>query len=90
MRPVNEIIVIVLDTILSEAIPQLLSKCVYLLLGFTKCITVVTAVLLAFLCLEKSIAGGQSTPGSRASLMPERRCFVGGQPRGPFGDHACS
>jgi len=87
---VNKIVVIVFDTILSKAIPQLLSERVDLLLGFAKCITVVMAVLLAFLCLEKSITSGQSAPGTRASLTPERSRFVGGQPRGLFGDHPCS
>lgn len=51
----NEIVVVVFNTILSEAILQSLSEHVDLALGFSKCIAVVTAVFLAFLGLETSV-----------------------------------
>ena len=64
----NEIIVIVLNTILAKAVPQSLSKRVDLGLGLLKRVTIVMTVLLAFLCLEKSVASSKNTLGSRTSL----------------------
>ena len=64
----NEIIVIVLNTILSKAVPQSLSKCVDLALGLPKRVTIVMTVLLAFLRLEKSVTSSKNTLGSCASL----------------------
>ena len=49
---VNEVVVVVLNTILAEAVLQLLGKSVDLTLGLIKCLTIVAAVLLAFLGLE--------------------------------------
>ena len=64
----NEIIVIVLNTILAKAVPQSLSKRVDLGLGLPKRVMIVMTVLLAFLRLEKSVASSKNTLGSRTSL----------------------
>ena len=48
----NEVVVVVLNTVLAEMILQILSKPMDLILGLAKRVTVVVVVLLAFLGLE--------------------------------------
>ena len=64
----NEIIVIVLNTILAKAVPQSLSKRIDLGLGLLKRVTIVMTVLLVFLRLEKLVANSKNTLGSHTSL----------------------
>jgi capsular polysaccharide biosynthesis protein len=49
VHSLDEVVVIVLDTILAEAVPQSPSKFINLALGFAKRVTILVAMLLAFL-----------------------------------------
>ena len=64
MGSVNEVVVIVFNTILSKAVPKSLSKRVDLTLGFSKRVAIVSPVFLAFLCLDTSVAGSEDAFGS--------------------------
>jgi len=77
--------VVMFNAIFSKAILQSLSKCIDLALGFSKRVTIVTTVLLAFFCLDKAVAGSQNTFAPRAllyPLTPEGERLVYGQLRG--------
>jgi len=82
-----------LNTIFSEAILQSLSKHVDLALGFLKRVTIVATVLLAFLCLDKTVTGSQNASAPRMSLYPltpEGERLVCRQLRGLLRKHPCS
>jgi hypothetical protein len=90
VRSVNNIVVVVLHTELSEAFLQSLGEHVDLTLGFSKGVAILLTLLLAFLCLEESVTGSKNAFGSCASLRPltpERKRFVRCQLRGPSGDN---
>jgi len=85
MGSLDEVIVVMFNTILSEAVLQSLSKCVDLALGFSKRVAIVATVLLAFLCLDKAVTNSQNAFALRASLYPltpEGECLVRRQLRG--------
>jgi hypothetical protein len=87
---VDDIVVVVLHAILSEALLQPLGEGVDLALGFSKSVTILLTLLLAFLGLEKSVTHGQNTFSLCASprpLTPECERFVRRQLRGSFGNN---
>jgi hypothetical protein len=90
VRPVDQVIVVVFDTVLSEAVPQPLSKGIYLTLGLLKCVVIVTTVLLTSFRLESSVTSGKdtSTPcTSLRPLSPESERLIRGKLRSSFRDH---
>ena len=66
----DEVVMIVLNTILSEAVFQPFSKRVDFTLGFSQRLTIAVAVLLVFLRLESSVTSSEDAFDSCASLRP--------------------
>jgi hypothetical protein len=66
----DEVVVVMLNTIFSKALLQSLSKRVNLALSLSKRVTIVTTVLLAFLRLEEAVTSSKDTLASCTSLYP--------------------
>lgn len=81
MRSVNEVVLIVLNTIFSKAVLQPLGKGINLFLGLLKRMVIFMAALLAFLRLDEAIGRGETMVPQIVSLgplAPECERLVGG------------